>query len=154
MIAISWRNAHLSNLGFILAVGEAQKALDMVVGFSIDRFEEAKGFSADRVEDAKGFADVAAGFSTDRIEDVKGFSGDRVEDVKGLTTQVTSTLGPFLEDFVQRIMVIVQGVPLMIGIEKKSDEKTASTASLNTLDTQPKKTTKEDYNEFLKMMEK
>lgn len=108
-------------------VAEMQKALDLAVGFSTDRFEEAKGFSVEKYSEAVDF------------------------------------LGPVVDDIRLKIIALISGVNLpLIGHEivvdkTKGDAPTASTSSLATLDTQPKAKKvqkKEDYNEFLKMMEK
>ena len=63
-----------------LKVEEAQKALDVAVGFSIDRIEEVKGFSADRVHDV-------VGFGIDRVEDVKRLLPFGDDETKQLTIQ-------------------------------------------------------------------
>ena len=114
------------------------------------------------VSGIQGAVDLAVGFSIDRFDEAKGFTGEKIDEVKSCDTfkQVTDFIVPIFEDIKLKIIALMVNMPLIgneIVVDKsKDDAATASTASLQTLDTTAtkKKTKKEDYNEFLKMMEK
>ena len=121
-----------SSSSHLCTVSQIHNAFDLAVGFSIDRFDEAKGFTGEK------------------FEEVKGFSGEKFH-------QITEFLGPIFDNVRLKIVAVVVNMPLIgneIVVDKsKGDAPTASTASLQTLDT-GKEAKKEDYDEFLKMMEK
>jgi hypothetical protein len=117
-------------------VSEIQKAADLAIGFSIDRFDEAKGFTVEKFEGAKEF-------------------------VEPKLIELTDFLGPIFDNVRLKIISVMVNMPLIgneILVDKtKGDAPTASTASLQTLDTTAttkKVEKKEDYDEFLKMLEK
>lgn len=104
-----------------------QKALDLAVGFSIDRFEEAKEFSVEKYSEATDF--IGPVFDDIRLKIIALISG---------------------------VNLPLIGHEIVLD-KSKGDAPTASTASLATLDTQPKSKKvekKENYDEFLKMMAK